>query len=268
MSKFMKIGIVIALASFAVGCARVETGEIGLRVGFDKQVQKTELQPGSFNQTMVGEVLLFPVKEIALHLDHLMPQTLDKSTLADLDITVIYSVNPSAAYDLYTTKSHGLHGTDEKTGNTYLMYNYLSTVANSAAYKSIAKYEALQTTNHRSEIESDIKNFMVEALHNEKLDTDIIVSQVQVRNIQPAASIIESANAVITQQNALRAKQVEVQTAVAEAQRLKELAGNPQSIEYMHAKALQDIAEGVKTGKVTSIVVPYDFKGIISVPAK
>jgi regulator of protease activity HflC (stomatin/prohibitin superfamily) len=267
MSKFMKIAAVVALASFAVGCARVETGEIGLRIGFDKQVKKEELQPGSFNQEFIGDVLLFPVKEIALHVDKLMPQTLDKSTLAGLDFTVIYSINPSAAYELYTTKSHSLHGTDDK-GNTFLMYNYLSTVANSAAYKSIAKYEALQTTNHRAEIEADIKNFMAEALHNEHLDTAIILSQVQVRNIQPAASIIESANAVITQQNALRAKQVEVQTAVAEAQRLKELAGNPQSIEYMHAKALQDIAEGVKTGKVHTIVVPYDFRGIISVPTK
>jgi hypothetical protein len=33
----------------------------------------------------------------------------------------------------------------------------------------------------------------------------------------------------------------------------------------MNAKALQDIAEGIKNGKVQSIVVPYDFKGIVNV---
>jgi hypothetical protein len=33
----------------------------------------------------------------------------------------------------------------------------------------------------------------------------------------------------------------------------------------MAAMALQDIAEGVKEGKVNTVVVPYDFRGIINV---
>jgi hypothetical protein len=36
----------------------------------------------------------------------------------------------------------------------------------------------------------------------------------------------------------------------------------------MEAKALSDIAEGVKNGKVQTIIVPYDFKGIISAASK
>jgi hypothetical protein len=31
---------------------------------------------------------------------------------------------------------------------------------------------------------------------------------------------------------------------------------------------LSDIAEGIKGGKVHTIVVPYDFKGIVNVPSK
>lgn len=256
-----RIFTALCLIGLVTGCQRIETGEVGLRIGFDKQVQKGELIPGSFNQTIVGDVLVFPVKEIALHLDNMKPQTSDRSTLDDLDITVIYSINPSSAYDLYTTKSHNFNMLDK--GVTYLMYTYLNTIANSAVYKSVNKYEALQVANHRSDIENDIANFMNEALIKENLGVAIKISQVQVRNIQPAKSIIDSANAVIVQQNMLRAKEVEVQTAGAEAQRLKELASNPQSIEYMRAKALQDIAEGIKEGHVKTVVVPYDFKGIV-----
>ena len=50
------------LAVFATGCTRIETGEVGLRVGFDKQVKNEELLPGSFNQTLIGSVMTFPVK--------------------------------------------------------------------------------------------------------------------------------------------------------------------------------------------------------------
>jgi len=258
---YKKIITICVSALTLTACQRVETGEVGLRVGFDKQVLKGELAPGSFNQTLVGDVLLFPVKEIALQLDHMTPQTADKSTLAEMDITVIYSINPSSVYDLYTTKSHSFNKIDD--GTTYLMYNYLNTVATSAVYKAVSKYNALDTMTHRGDIENDIATYMQSALTKEGLNMAIHISQVQVRNIQPSQSIIDSANEVIKQQNALRAKQVEVQTAEEEAKRLQELASTPASIDYMRAKALADIAEGVKEGKVRTVVVPYDFKGLI-----
>ena len=261
----MKNVVVLLLAALVfAGCERIETGEVGLRVGFDKQVNTTELQPGSFNQTLVGSVLTFPVRDIALTLDDLHPQTADNSTLQDMDITVIYSINPASVGELYTTKSRAFHARDE-SNDIVLMYNYLTTVARSAAYKAAAKHDALKTISARAEIEADTAKYITDALAEEKLHTALTITKVQVRNVQPAANIIASANAVITAQNNLKAKQVEVDIARKEAERLSLLSSNSQNVRYMEAKALQDIAEGVKEGKVQSIVVPYDFKGIINV---
>jgi hypothetical protein len=261
MKKIVLLVLAMALLS---GCERIETGEVGLRIGFDKQVNTTELQPGSFNQTMIGSVLTFPVRDIALALDDMHPQTMDNSTLDDMDITVIYSINSAAVGELYTTKSRAFHARDERN-DILLMYNYLTTVSRSAAYKAAAKHDALKTISARAEIESDTAKFITAALLEEKLDSSLTITKVQVRNIQPARNIIASANAVITAQNNLKAKQVEVDIAKKEAERLTLLSSNSQNVRYMEAKALQDIAEGVKEGKVQSIVVPYDFKGIINV---
>ena len=52
------------LPFLATGCTRIETGEVGVRVGFDRQIQPGELLPGSFNQTMIGDVLTFPIKDV------------------------------------------------------------------------------------------------------------------------------------------------------------------------------------------------------------
>lgn len=261
----MKNIVILLLASCVfAGCERIETGEVGLRVGFDKQVNTTELQPGSFNQTLIGSVLTFPVRDIALPLDDMHAQTADNSTLADMDITVIYSINPAAVGEIYTTKSRAFHSRDE-SNDIMLMYNYLTTVARSAAYKAVAKHDALKTISARADIEADTAKYITDALAEEKLNTALTITKVQVRNIQPAANIIASANAVITAQNNLKAKQVEVDIARKEAERLSLLSSNSQNVRYMEAKALQDIAEGVKEGKVQSVVVPYDFKGIISV---
>lgn len=261
MNKFL-VGSLISLAILSSGCERVETGEIGLRVGFDKQIQKTELLPGSFNQVIVGSVLIFPVREIAMVLDKMQPQTNDSSTLEDMDITVIYSLNQASIAELYSTKAHSLHTIDEKD-ETLLMYNYIQTIARNSAYKAVAKFKALDTVSHRQDIETDIKSLMINELLEKKLDSAININQVQVRNIQPAKSIIDSANSVISSSNMLNQKTIEVQIAHQESLRLGELAKNSQAIEYMKAKALSDIGEGVKSGAVNTVVIPYDFKGLI-----
>lgn len=255
--------VMTTLIAMSVGCARIETGEVGLRVNFDKTVSESELQPGSFNQTIIGDVLRFQVRSIAVVLDNKNPQTADNSTLKDFDLTAIYDVNPAAVSELWTKQSRAFHIQEQK--ETYLMYNYMGTIINSAAYKAVREYKALEVADNRTRIEQKIKEYVLAALKEEKLDNALNVTQIQIRNALPADEIVASANAVVRATNDLKAKTVEVQTAQQEAERLKMLAGNSNSIAYMNAKALQDIAEGIKNGKVQSVVVPYDFKGIVNV---
>jgi len=87
---------------------------------------------------------------------------------------------------------------------------------------------------------------------------------VQVRAITPADVIVASANELVRAQNELKTKEVEVQTAKKEAERIAALNANAGAIGYMNAMANLKIAEGVANGKVQSIVVPYDFKGIVN----
>ena len=56
-----------------------------------------------------------------------------------------------------------------------------------------------------------------------------------------------------------------MQTAKQEADRIAALNQNKGAIDYMNAMALVNISEAIKDGKVQSIVVPYDFKGIVNV---
>lgn len=259
MNKFGMSVLAIALVGIT-GCTRVETGEVGLRQNFSKQIEPTELVAGSINQTLVGNVLLFQVRDIGLDLQNLNPQTSDNSTLADFDMMVVYSVNPSSVSDLYTTKARAFHAED-KNGDTFLMYNYMSTIARNAAYKSVGKIAAMDTVRSRDAIETDIMNEIRANLKEEKLDTALIVTQVQIRNIQPAKEIVASANMAISKQNELIAKQKEVQIAQAEAQR-QDFLSRPQNLEYMRVQAQLNISEGVRDGRVQTIIVPNNFTSI------
>ena len=264
MNRFVKLSLVAATVASMAACTRIETGEVGLRVDISKQVSTTELLPGSWNQTIVGDVLTFPVKDVNVKLDDMTPIAKDNSTMKDFDAIVIYNLNQNQVAELYNSKSKAFHVRHD--GDTYLMFNYVYNAARNAIYKEARKYEALDMADARQQMELSIKEIIQRTLVDEKLDGAITISQVLIRNVVPADSVVESANALVRAKNEFKQKEVEVKTAEAEARRMQALANQgSQSIAYMQAKAQADIAEGIKAGRVNAIVVPYDFKGFVNV---
>ena len=255
---------ILGLAVLATGCTRIETGEVGVRVGFDKQVKPGELLPGSFNQVLIGDVLTFPVKDVNVKLDDMTPVAKDNSTMKDFDAVVIYNINQSQVAELYSQKSQAFHA--RHNGDIYLMYNYIVQTARNAIYKEARKYEALDMADNRQAMEQAIKDQIQKSLAEEKLDGSLVIGQVLIRTVVPADSVVASANELVRAKNELKQKEVEVKTAEAEARRMQALANQGSaSIAYMQAKAMADIAEGVKNGKVQTIIVPTDFKGFVNV---
>jgi regulator of protease activity HflC (stomatin/prohibitin superfamily) len=253
---------ILAAAILATGCTRIETGEVGVRVGFDKQVQSGELLPGSFNQVLIGDVLTFPIKDVNVVLENMTPVAKDNSTMKDLDAVVVYNINPQNVAELYSTKNKSFHA--DFKGDTYVMYNYIVQNARNAIYKAARKYEALDMADNRTDMENYIKEEIIRNLAEEKLDGSIMISQVMIRNVQPADSVVESANALVRSKNELKQKEVEVKTAEAESRRMAALANNSgSSIAFMQAQAMLNISEGIKNGKVQTIVVPSNFNALM-----
>ena len=264
MNRIAKVAVLVGLMATASACTRIETGEVGVRRSFDKTIDTTELQPGSVNQTIFGDVLTFPTKDVQVDIADLTPLASDNSTVADFDMAVIYSINPTSVAELYIEKNRGFHAETEE-GDTLLMYNYVRQLGRNAAYKVARKYESLKMADNRAEIEQLVRAEIVAQLASEKLDGAISISQVLVRQVKPAANIVASANLLVEAQNAEKQKQVEVRTAKLEAERIAALNANAGATKYMEATALVTIAEAVKEGKVSTIIVPYDFKGIVNV---
>ena len=261
--KFRFTAFVLAAAIALSGCTRITTGEVGVRIDASRQVQGTELLPGSWNQTLIGTVLEFPVRDIVTNLENKMPLTSEGVALKDFDVTFIYNINPSSVAELYSTKSKSFHGVDS-SGDILLMQTYIATIVNNAAYKVVRGYKQLEVADKRSEIEMAIRENVLTALKEEKLDGSIQFGQVAVRNIAPNEQILQSATDLIKKQNELKQKQTEVEIAEKEAERMKALADNSgQSIAYMEAQAKLIIAEAVKNGKVQTIIIPSNMTGLM-----
>jgi regulator of protease activity HflC (stomatin/prohibitin superfamily) len=253
----------VAVVALTSGCmTRIETGEVGVRIGWDKQIQQGELLPGSFNQTFIGDVLTFPIKDVNVTLNDMTPVAKDNSTMKDLDAVVVYNINPQQVAELYSTKNKAFHA--EFKGDTYVMYNYIVQNARNAIYKAARQYEALDMADKRNEMEKFIQDEIVRNLAEEKLDGTIMISQVLIRNVVPADSVVASANELVRAKNELKQKEVEVQTAKKEAERMAALANNSaSSIAFMNAQAALNISEGIKNGKVQTIVVPSNMTSLM-----
>ncbi len=264
MNRIAKVGILVGLMATASACTRIETGEVGVRRSFDKTIETTELMPGSVNQTIFGDVMTFPTKDVSVDIADMTPLASDNSTIKDFDLSVVYSINPGSVAELYIDKNRGFHA-DTEEGDTLLMYNYIRQLGRNAAYKVSRKYESLKMADNRAEIEQLVRQEIMTALAAEKLDGAITISQVLVRQITPADNIVRSANLLVQAQNENKRKEVEVGTAKLEAQRIAALNANAGATKYMEATAIVTIAEAVKEGKVNTIVIPYDFKGIVNV---
>jgi regulator of protease activity HflC (stomatin/prohibitin superfamily) len=113
-------------------------------------------------------------------------------------------------------------------------------------------------------METFIKEEIVRNLREEKLDASITISQVLIRNVVPADSVVASANELVKAKNELKQKEVEVKTAEAESRRMAALANNSSSsIAFMQAQAMLNISEGIKLGRVQTIVVPSNFNALM-----
>jgi regulator of protease activity HflC (stomatin/prohibitin superfamily) len=266
MKTFSKLTAIALIALAATGCTRIETGEVGVRIDGYKQVQPGELLPGSgfigMHQTLIGSVLTFPVKDVNVVLENMTPVAKDNSTMKDLDAVVVYNINPQSVAELYSTKNKSFHA--EFKGDTYVMYNYVVQNARNSIYKAARKYEALDMADNRTEMENYIKEEITRNLAEEKLDGSITISQVMIRNVLPADSVVASANELVRSKNELKQKEVEVKTAEAESRRMAALANNSgSSIAFMQAQAMLNISEGIKAGKVQTIVVPSNFNALM-----
>jgi len=260
MKKIM-VGLVLVASLLNFGCTRVETGHVGIRVTFNGTVEPQEL-PVGFHQIIIGNVRHYVSNEMTMFLTDLRPQTKDRTNLNDLDLTYTYSIAPGSIAELIV-KYKGRDAVMDDQSELYPLGLYVQNIMTTSASDIVAKYDALSANENREKIKDEIRNRAQQLFAEEKLDTIVRIHQVFIKNLEIDPALMASARTVITAQNELKAKDYEVQTARKESERQTLLSSNSKNLEYMRVQAQLTIAQAVLAGKVNTIIIPQDFKGIV-----
>lgn len=263
MKKLFLLAMSLLMAFVITGCGRIEDGHHGIRTSWNKVVQNEEVRPG-FYVAVFDSVTEYVTNEITVDVNDLKPQTADKTNLADFDVTVIYSVDPTALAEMHR-QFKGRH--QQIDGDWYPMRRYVSNTIESSVPSAVLKWTALQANEHRKDIESDIAAEIRGKFERDGLAGKIRIHSVNAKRIVPDPRLNDSILNVVRAQKEQEAKQIEVQTAKLEAERMAALSkqGGTEYIELLTAQANMKLAEAVAAGKVHTIVVPHDFKGIVNV---
>ena len=266
MKKFLKLVFLGLLFSMVAACGRIDTGHTGVRTNWDKTVDSQVVRPGPY-MSVTSEVQQYVTNEVTFEIKDLQPQTLDKSYLKDLDFSYTYKVTSNDLPNLVTDFKNrtAVYGDDH-----YPMGLYVDTQIRAAAFTAAGKFNAMDANAHRSEIEADIIQIATNKFKEEKLDGIIKVSQVTIRNIEVDPKLQDAVVRQLNAQTENKTKDIEIDTANKETKRIEALqaAGNSTAnagyIALLNAQSNAKIAEGIANGRVNTIVVPSDFKGIVN----
>lgn len=261
VSRFFGMATAALVIAGTAACTRIETGTVGIRTNINKEIQQEELKPGTWNQTIVGDIEIVPVKEVAVKVNDNKPIAADGSQMSDMDLTVVYSLNPERAAELRAAKSASHHSVFN--GSTYLMHTRIGEIAKNESYKEVRKYGQLDAVDNRTKIEDAVKEAIVEQLKLEGVGDSVKVNAVQITSLVPDQQILAKASQAVRAQQELAIKKTEVEIAQEEAKRMDKLAQNSErSIAYMNAQANVTLANAVAAGKVNTMIVPANFSGL------
>ena len=253
-----------------VGCGRIETGHVGGRTDFNKTVEVTEVNPGGYGAlfTSVDE---YSIKEIEIALNDMNPKAKDNLSLADLDVSIFYRVDPSKVAEM-VIKYTGMQARNEGYSFWLPSYGLVQRFARGAVYDEVAKYDSLTVHTKRTELENGILAAMQSTLNKDDPDA-FLITKVVVRQLTTDQSLEESIRTTVKVQKEIEAKNQQVMLATAEAKRIKvEAEGQavanlaiaasitPQLLEMRRIEAMQKFA-GAGTH---TVVMPSDIRALVS----
>lgn len=244
--------VVLALILTAGQFTTINTGEQGLYIGFDGQVNPQVLSPG-IKYDGFGSIKVFNTRKITVQSNDLTPKTKDNTIMKDMDVVVTYSLSPNSLYDFFTNYDITNHGVSEN-GQIELMSSFIKRLITSAVNQSVDEYPALEVNSSLDKIQDTIKNNLNLALEKNNLAGKITIESVVVVKADLPEQLVEAVNRVVTAQSAEQEQIVKNRTAELKANENKSLASTitPEYLKYQQNEILK---EAMKNGNIQKILI-------------
>ena len=212
------LSLVLAAASIAmsVGCSQIDTGNVGVESTMGQT--KKEIMPPGVYFTLFKRVTEVTGKEMVVSLNDLKPQTLDKISLADLDIDLYIQIDPVRAPEIMMRWPGDVAEVSGEDGVRVGM-NYVSRQAREAIYDAVTKFGSATIHTERTAIAAHVAKALQADLDASAGKGWFFVRSANVRALKTDPALEASIKEAATRDFQIAAKEKEVILAVAEANR-------------------------------------------------
>lgn len=261
---FLSTIVFIAVAYLLCNITRITDGYIGIKQTFTGEIVDKSVAQG-LHLTPFSTVTPVSVRNIIRDIDA-TPMVSEKIPMNTFKIKVSYNVLAEKAPYIYKTEK--LQHITTEDGDIFLMAKYVDYIAKAAVNDVIANYKALSVNDNRSKIESEIKAAIIAKLLSANKADYLAINEVNIIDIKPPQSVINSSIAIVNSQNALQTKINEVEVAKQESIRMSELAKQADSnyVNLLNAQAQKVKADALmvaaQKGSVNVWVIPDDITSV------
>lgn len=224
--------VILSAGAFMSGCSQIDTGNIGVVTSFGKT--NAEELPQGVHMTWFASVGEFTAKEVAMSLNDMKPKAKDNLTITDLDIDVYFQPNPGMVADT-TMKYKG--DVAKYEGDLLAGYNKVSREARESVYKAAAEFPATLMHTKRTELSSRVQQILQAELDASDKGVWTITS-VNIRNLVTDPGIEASIRQAAETDQAINRMNKEKTLAIAEAEKMREIAKGQADSNEIVAKSL------------------------------
>lgn len=268
------VGLCVAVMLSGCFFGRIETGHVGVRTEWNKTVQLQEV-PQGFYTAIFSSVDEHVTKETELYLSDMQPKAKDNLTMAKLDVSVFYTINPAMVADTFVKYANM---TVYDRGLNYPGYLLVKRMATRATFNIVAQHESLTLHTMRPIIEDKI----MQKIQN---DLDIndpnvfTITKVVIQNALTDPELEKTIRESVQMEKLAEKKRNEIQVAEAEAERLlveaqgqaaaiKEVseALTDQYVTFKQIEIMAGFAPAGRQGDTHTIVLPTQMAGQTLLP--
>lgn len=275
MFKLIAGGTVLFVAAMlGMGsCTIIDTGNVGVRTTLG-QVDLTEVPAGTaFKAPMVTGISHYNVREATLDLNDMTPKAKDNLSLSDLDLSILYEVNPNKVADIVTEFS-GQSPYDDEVGVYMPGQGIVTRLAREAVYGAVSNMESLTIHQRRDLLSANVRDSLQKRLDAVSPGT-FRVTNVAIRAVTTDKSIEASIRAAVVAQKEL--ERMGVQEKVAEAQArvaVTTAKGEAESNRVLSASLTNELLrkqqndamlEFARRGGTNTVILPSNATPLVSV---
>jgi regulator of protease activity HflC (stomatin/prohibitin superfamily) len=226
--RFLSLAFIAGAMALSAGCTQIDTGNVGVEKSMGQT--KKEIMPAGVHLTMFKSVTEVSGKEMVVSLEDLKPQTLDKISLADLDIDLYIQIDPAHASEIMMRWPGDLTEVKGEDG-ARVGINYVTRQAREAIYDAVTKFSSATIHTERTAIAANVVKALQKDLDESAGKGWFFVRSANVRTLKTDPALEASIKEAATRDFQIAAKEKEVILARAEAERKRvEAAGDADAI--------------------------------------